>query len=60
MEAAQGGAVADADEGHLPLGQQVVEMFFGGHIEGAGGLIEHHKSGRVQQQPGKGQALLFS
>ena len=52
--------MSHAYKGHVALGQQGVEVPLGGHIQGTGGLIKHHKPGGIQQQPGEGQALLLA
>ena len=60
MEVLQGWPVAHADERHLTIPQQGIKAGFGLNIEGTGGFIQHHDLGRIEQQPRKGQSLLFT
>jgi hypothetical protein len=56
----QGLPVADTDIVNVLLLQQALQMGFVFAVQRTGGFIQHGKAGLMNQQPGKGQTLLFT
>ena len=52
--------MANGDHRHAALDEDGIKELLSGHVQGTGGFIQHGVARSIQEQPGEGQALLFS